>query len=128
MNELTMSVNWLAVGVGAVLSFALGSLWFSPMMFGEKWAAGVGVDIDNKKEMPIAAMTLQLIGTCLLAWVIGITAASGALMLAILVGLTIGVLLIASGLFDDNGRYAALAEGAFPIAMCAIMILCHVVL
>ena len=30
MNELTMDVNWLAVGIGTVLSFMLGWLWYSP--------------------------------------------------------------------------------------------------
>lgn len=127
MGELTSGVNWLAVGIGAVLSFGLGALWFSPMMFGEKWAAGVGVEIGIGSEQPKAALTLQLIGTCLLAWLIGITAASDALMLAILITLTISVLIAAAGLFGGSDRYAALAEGAFPIAMLLIMVLCHVV-
>tara|TARA_B110000858_G_scaffold198436_1_gene264965 strand:+ start:10987 stop:11373 length:387 start_codon:yes stop_codon:yes gene_type:complete len=128
MGELTNAVNWLAVGIGAVLSFGLGALWFSPMMFGEKWAAGVGVEIGEGSAQPKAALILQLIGTCLLAWLIGITAASDALMLAILITLTISVLIAAAGLFGGNDRYAAFAEGAFPIAMLVIMVLCHAVL
>ncbi len=43
MTELTANVNWLAVIIGFVLSFALGWLWYSPKLFGVKWAEGVGV-------------------------------------------------------------------------------------
>jgi hypothetical protein len=49
-------------------------------------------------------------------------------MLALLIALTISVLMTASGFFDDNGGYAAVVEGVFPIAMFAIMMLCHAVL
>lgn len=128
MGELIIGVNWLAVGIGAVLSFGLGAFWFSPMMFGEKWAAGVGVEIGEGSAQPKAALILQLLGTCLLAWLIGIAAASDALMLALLIALTISVLMTASGFFDGNGGYAAIVEGLFPIAMFAIMMLCHAVL
>jgi len=34
MAEITAGVSWIAVIVGAVVSFALGALWFSPKMFG----------------------------------------------------------------------------------------------
>lgn len=128
MGELTTGVNWLAVGVSAILSFGLGALWFSKAMFGEKWAAGVGVEIGAGATQPKAALILQLVGTILLAWLFGIAAASDALLLAILIALTISVLMIASGLFDGNGRYAAFVEGVFPLAMFVIMSLCQVVL
>ena len=128
MGELTTAVNWLAVGIGAILSFGLGAFWFSPMMFGEKWAAGVGIEIGEGSTQPKAALILQLVGTCLLAWLIGVVAASDALMLAMLIALTLSVLMIASGLFDGNGSYAAVVEGVFPLAMFAIMMLCHAVL
>jgi hypothetical protein len=32
MGELTIHVNWLTVGISAILSFGLGAFWFSPMM------------------------------------------------------------------------------------------------
>jgi hypothetical protein len=73
-------------------------------------------------------LILQLLGACLLAWLIGVVAASDALMLALLIALTISVLMTASGFFDDNGGYAAVVEGVFPIEMFAIMMLCHAVL
>ena len=47
MPELTDNVNWLAVIIGFVLAFALGWLWYSPKLFGRKWAEGVGLDHDE---------------------------------------------------------------------------------
>ena len=41
MDELTNDVSWLAVAVGAVVSFLVGWLWYSPKLFGPKWAEGV---------------------------------------------------------------------------------------
>ena len=32
------AVNWLAVGVGTVAAFMVGWLWYSPLLFGKKWA------------------------------------------------------------------------------------------
>ncbi|GJM13143.1 MAG: hypothetical protein DHS20C12_15460 [Pseudohongiella sp.] len=128
MGELATGVDWLAVGVSTFLSFGLGALWFSPMMFGEKWAAGVGIQIGADSPQPKAALVLQLLGTFLFAWLIGIAFAREAVMLACLIALTITVLMTASGLFDGNGRYAAVAEGLFPVAMFVIMVLTHAVL
>lgn len=127
MGELTAGINWLAVGVSTFLSFGLGALWFSPMMFGVKWAEGVGIPIGPEAKQPVAALVLQLIGTFLFAWLVAIAAASDALLLATLIALTIAVLLSASGFFDGNSRYAAVAEGVFPLAMFAIMLICHAV-
>ena len=56
MTELTANVNWLAVIVGFVLAFALGWLWYSPKLFGTKWAEGVGVKMGDASAMPVAAM------------------------------------------------------------------------
>ncbi|MDA0260793.1 MAG: DUF1761 domain-containing protein [Proteobacteria bacterium] len=61
MAELTTGVSWLAVIVGAVLSFVLGWLWYSKL-FGAKWAEGVGVKMDSASGMPMGAMAAQVIG------------------------------------------------------------------
>ena len=38
MGELTMGVSWLGVIVGAVAAFLVGWLWYSPVLFGKRWA------------------------------------------------------------------------------------------
>ena len=47
MESLMMDVNWLAVGVGTVIAFMLGAAWYSPKMFGKKWAEGVGLELTG---------------------------------------------------------------------------------
>ncbi|MEM7292641.1 MAG: DUF1761 domain-containing protein [Pseudomonadota bacterium] len=127
MGELTMGVNWLAVIVGAVLAFLLGWLWFSPKLFGEKWAAGVGVTL-NEGPPPGAAMGFQAVGNILLSVTIGITAAANHLMMAILVVLTIVFLLVANGLFVQKSRHAVSVEAGFVIAMAVVMIVVQAIL
>ena len=84
MVELTTGVSWLAVIVGAVASFVLGWLWFSPKFFGPKWAEGVGVEMGTAAEMPVAAMVAQFVGLLLMSWFVGVTAVSNALLTVIL--------------------------------------------
>lgn len=122
MSELTSNVNWLAVIVGFVLSFALGWLWYSPKLFGAKWAEGVGAKMGDGSSMPMAPMVLQAIGTFLLAWLVGVTAANNALATIILVALTFMVLQAASGKFTGKSNYAIGTEVGFIAAMVVLMI------
>jgi hypothetical protein len=122
MQELTTNVNWLAVIVGFVLSFALGWLWYSPKLFGTKWAEGVGVKLGDAQKMPVQAMILQAIGTFLLSWLVGVTAANNALLTIILVAVTFMVLVDAGGHFTGKSTYARLTEIGFIAAMVALMI------
>ena len=122
MAEITANVNWIAVIVGFVLSWLLGWLWYSPKLFGTKWAAGKGVDLGTSSDMPVAAMITQAIGTFLLSWIVGITAANDALLTVLLVVLTIMALLMSNGLFGKSTRYTITTEVGFVAAMAVIMI------
>ena len=122
MAELTNDLNWLAVIVGAVVAFLLGWLWYSPKMFGTKWAEGVGVELDKVDAMPIAAMVTKIVGTVLLSVVIGILHASGSMAMTGLVVLTIIMLLVAAGYFAQKSNYAIATESGFIVVMTAIMI------
>ncbi|MGB8315322.1 MAG: DUF1761 domain-containing protein [Aestuariivirga sp.] len=124
MSELTTNVNWLAVVVGFVLSFGLGWLWYSPKLFGAKWAEGVGAKIgDGAATPPAAPMVLQAIGTFLLAWLVGVTASNNALLTIILVAITYMVLQAASGKFTGKSNYAIGTEVGFTAAMVVLMII-----
>ena len=122
MDALTSNINWIAVGGGAVVAFLLGWLWYSPKLFGVKWAEGVGVSLDKAGNMPVAAMLTQTIGTFLLAWVLAVAAATGGLGLAVLIVATIVCLMVASGYFCQKSGYAIATEAGFVIAMAVIMI------
>ena len=123
VGELTSNVNWLAVIVGTAASFLLGWLWYSPKLFGTKWAEGVGVELGAAASMPAAAMVTQLIGTFLLAWLVGITAGQNALLTIILIALTIIIFIVSNGLFAKKSNYAIGVEAGFIAAMTVVMII-----
>jgi Protein of unknown function (DUF1761) len=123
MSELTTNVNWLAVIAGFILSFALGWLWYSPMLFGTKWAEGVGMKLGDSSSMPMTPMILQAIGTFLLAWLVGVTAASNALATIILVTITYMAMQAASGKFTSKSNYAIGTEVGYTAAMVVLMII-----
>lgn len=125
MAEITANVNWLAVGIGAVLSYLLGWLWYSPKLFGTKWAAGVGVSLVDSSEMPVPAMVVQALATFCLAWVVGITAVNDALFTLILIVATVILLIVAGGLYVKKSTYAIAVEAGFVAAMTVIMVICQ---
>lgn len=127
MEAILADVNWIAVIVGAIAAFALGAFWFSPKMFGTKWMKGVGVSEDDKSPM-MHAMITQAVGTFLLAWVIGLTAAQENLFMAIMVGLMVTALIGANGMFAQKSAYAIKTEAGFVVAMVVIMVLVHAIL
>jgi len=127
MAEITANVNWLAVIVGWVVAFGLGWLWYSPKLFGEKWAQGVGVELGSADKMPMAALVTQAAGLFLLAWVVGVTAASNALFTFILIVLAFVVLLASGGLFSRKSTYAIRTEVGYVIAAAVAMFLCQAI-
>ncbi|MDA8020376.1 MAG: DUF1761 domain-containing protein [Thermoanaerobaculia bacterium] len=121
MEELTANVNWLAVGVGTVAAYGLGMLWFSPMLFGKVWAKG-SHDITPPESLPIAAMLWQLLGTFLLAWLVGVTAKNEALLTIVLALICFAILQAAGGLFSQKSKGAASVDAGYVVAMGVIMI------
>lgn len=123
MSEITTGVSWLAVIVGAAVSFLVGWLWYSPKLFGPKWAKGVGVEMGTANDMPAAAMATQLTGLLLMSWFVGVTAASDALLTVILATLAFTVLAYSGGLFTKKSAYARNVDAGYWIVALMIMIL-----
>ncbi|WP_020531514.1 DUF1761 domain-containing protein [Flexithrix dorotheae] len=44
------NINYLAVGVAALASFALGALWYSPVLFGKAWQNELGFTDEYLQE------------------------------------------------------------------------------
>jgi len=123
MSEITTGVSWLAVIVGAAVSFLVGWLWYSPKLFGPKWAKGGGVEMGTANDMPAAAMATQLTGLLLMSWFVGVTAASDALLTVILATLAFTVLAYSGGLFTKKSAYARNVDAGYWIVALVIMIL-----
>ena len=45
-----LRINYWAVVVGAVIFFAVGGLWYSPLMFSKIWMRGLGLTESDIKE------------------------------------------------------------------------------
>jgi len=60
---MEVSVNYLAIVAGAVLSMILGAIWYGPL-FGKKWMEIIGVDptdAEAKKKMQKSAGSLYAV-------------------------------------------------------------------
>ena len=75
-------VNFLAVGLAAVLSFALGALWYSPVLFAKPWMAAHGYTEETlKAKMEKSAGPMYVVSfVCwfVMATVLAMFAAHGA--------------------------------------------------
>ncbi len=125
MGELVNGVNWIAVVVGAVGAFLVGWLWYSPILFGPKWAKGVGVEMGTASEMPVGAMVSQIVGLFMVSWLVGVTAASDALATIILAAVAFALLGYSGGMFRKNSAYARSADFGYLIVAVVVMIICQ---
>ncbi len=125
MEELTINVSWLAVITGAVAAFVIGWLWYSPKVFGTKWAEGVGVELGDASEMPMGAMAYQGVGLLLMSWFVGVTAANNALLTVILATVAFSVLLMAGGKFARHSSYANHVNAGYWIVALVVMVIAN---
>lgn len=123
MSELTAGVSWLAVIAGAVASFLLGYLWYSPKLFGPKWAEGVGVKMAAPDQVPMAALASNFAGLFLMSWFVGVAAVKSALFTVILATLAFTVLAYSGGMFTKKSAYARNVEAGYWIVSLVVMIL-----
>jgi len=125
MQEITANVSWLAVIVGAVVAFVVGALWYSPKMFGTKWAEGSGVELGDASEMPMGAMGTQAVGLLLMSWFVSVTAANNALLTVILATVAFIVMAYAIGMFAKNSSYANTANAGYWAVSLVVMIIAN---
>jgi len=116
------ALNWLAVVVGTLAAFMVGWLWYSPALFGKKWAKGSGVALDSANKMPVAAMVSQLIALFCLAMVIGLTATSDSLITAIFAILAVAFMVFSNGGFSKKSNYAMAVDLGHAVVSGIVLI------
>ena len=88
-------LNWLAVIVGALLYFALGALWYSPMLFGRRWQRSIGWDPEQRPpEMKATTYAVPLVANLVMAVAVGLLAAatgSDTIGEGLVLGLVVGI-------------------------------------
>ncbi|MBD3668614.1 MAG: DUF1761 domain-containing protein [Kangiella sp.] len=67
-------INYYAVLVAAILSFAVGGLWYSPLLFGKMWLKEMKIEAEDIKQKPsvfILSFVFALVAVFVLADLLG---------------------------------------------------------
>ncbi|WP_424982744.1 DUF1761 domain-containing protein [Maritalea sp. S77] len=128
MDEITTNISWVAIIVGAVLAFIAGWLWYSPILFGKKWAEGSGVELNDASSMPMGAMAAQIIGLIIVAWFVAAMAAQNLLLTTILAVISFTILQWSGNSFSGKSSYAKLVDAGYWLVSVIIMIAVQAVL
>ena len=73
MNECIINFgafNWWSVLVAAIVGYALGALWYSPLLFSKPWMKLQGFKEEDLKDGWIKAMLITFVTTFLTAFVL----------------------------------------------------------
>ena len=94
-------INYLAVFVSAAVAFAIGGLWYSPLLFAKQWVKAHGFSEERVKEMQKGAGKAYAVSLlCQLLIALAIAVLVGYLHLALCVqGLKLGLLIWAGFAF-----------------------------
>lgn len=120
MSELTSGMNWSAVVAGAVVAFLAGWLWYSPRLFGERWARAANVSYDDSP--PVAAMAMHFGGMVLLSWFVGIMAQAQMLATTVLLMIAGAILGYATDGYLKIGTEGKLINAGYWIVTIVIMV------
>lgn len=76
MQSAFQNLNWMAIVVSAVSAFALGGLWYSPVLFANRWMKETGITPEMAGQNSMVkvfglAFILSLIAAFFLAMFIG---------------------------------------------------------
>lgn len=66
-------ISWIMVIVAAVVGLILGTLWYSPFLFGDRWVRLVGVPMDqnvNMTRVMLGAFGVSLAHAYGIAWLL----------------------------------------------------------
>ncbi|MHC1702974.1 MAG: DUF1761 domain-containing protein [Tenuifilaceae bacterium] len=93
-------INWLSVIVAALAAFAIGGLWYSPVLFGDIWAKELKLSDDDLKKanMPLifgTTFVLNIIAAMVLDIFIGLQAT---LISGLMYGLIVAVAWVSTSL------------------------------
>jgi hypothetical protein len=92
--DILSDLNWLAVIAATVAYFAVGGIWFTPLMFGNAWMRASGIEMPAEGQGPGPAIYLSPLVSNLIATVatamLAEATASDTFGEGIVLGLTVG--------------------------------------
>ena len=125
---MDVSINYLAVAVAAALAFAIGGLWYSPILFARAWMREAGVDEARLQGGNMAKIFgLAFLGSVVmalnLAFFIG---DKGTLAFGLFAGAAAGIGWVAMALaimylFERRSMKLWLINGAYQVLILTVM-------
>lgn len=123
MRDQILNVSWLAMLAGAALAHVIGWLWYSPGLFGRRWAAGLGKEYDQ--SMPVALMIQQAAGLLLISWFVAVCVAADLVAVAILDVLGFSLQNYAGEGFAGHSQDVRLINAGYWFASALAMLFVH---
>ena len=121
-------LNWLAIIVSALSAFALGGLWYSPVLFVKIWMKETGITEESTKSSNMVkifglSFLLAMVASLLLGLFLGADAGGGVGALAgFLIGLgTIFTFLGITYLFERRSLAHFLVNASYGVASLTLM-------
>lgn len=125
--EITFPAWWV-VPLAALASFAVGGLWYSPVVLGRRWQRLAGLSDDDLAGRNLTAvfggsLVCALVGALVLALFVGGSASAGAGAAA---GAAVGVgwiatALVTTALFERRPLGLALVDGGYQAVAYTLM-------
>ena len=106
--DVLSDLNWLAVIVATLVYFAIGGLWYSPILFGKAWQRASGMEMPEGQRpgaaiyvVPLISAFLATVATAMLAAATGSSDLGDGLVLGIVVAVGYaGALTLLGSTFD----------------------------
>ncbi|HEX6655289.1 MAG TPA: DUF1761 domain-containing protein, partial [Candidatus Limnocylindria bacterium] len=104
-------INWLPVIVGALIYFALGAAWFSPMLFARPWQRAIGWDPQERPPaqnptfyvVPLLTYLVIAIAVALIARATGSDTIGEGIVLGLVIGFGLAAMhSLGDAVFDPN--------------------------
>jgi hypothetical protein len=122
-------MNWVGIVVAAVVSMALGALWFSSLMFAKPWTA---MRVDKAPLSGVASPMLYvitaigaLVTAITLDWLIGLAGArslAGGAVIGLYAGLGfVAPAILSDNLFNERPFKLYLIVAGFPVVALLVM-------
>ena len=136
-TEFIKDLNWIAILCGALGYFALGALWYSKILFANKWIEFTKVDVSNpdaKKGMGLLMlmsfvwMFITALGIAILRDRMEIVGWMGGVKLGCITGLLFGTAALSisylyekrpMGLYWINGGYTLVGNIIAAVIICS---------
>ena len=122
----TVSVNWWAIVIAAIINMVLGMVWYSPLLFGKSWMKLMGIkemkpNPLNLLGMFVIALVIGYIFRFFIGWAGANTVGLG-VDVGVLAGLAFTVLPVASGVFASGTSWKlwAINAGYWIVALAII--------